>query len=137
MFSGPEPKEKKSNTKALALMGFALAFLLGVVAYFVAPYLVDFGMSQDSNLEEQFQSFEDKYGANLIDYVAAGLLWLLLFIIVMLMAAAMSGKDPSRDSIKQMGPSPANKKAMVKQLKKDLRKAKRRARQQEQSRKKR
>jgi hypothetical protein len=137
MFTRDDQKDTKSNTKTLAVMGFTLAVLLGVVAYFTAPALIDFGASQNSNLEETFTNIEDEFGAQVLDYIAAGLLWLLLFIIFMLVAAAMTGPDPERESLKQMGPSPANKKAMVKQLKKDLRKAKRQARQREKSGKKR
>jgi hypothetical protein len=47
---------------------------------------------------------------------------------MLLVSAMLIGTDPERESWKEMGTSPADKKAMLKQLKKDLKEAKKRER---------
>jgi hypothetical protein len=46
-------------------------------------------------------------------------------------AAALFGTDPEKEAWKNMGPSPANKKATIKQMKKDLKVAKKLAKEQQ------
>jgi hypothetical protein len=122
-------KKKKRSKALLPIMGLALAILLGVVAYFSAPALVELGKAQDSDLEDQFAEFEEKYGENTVNYIAAGLLWMTLLGLSMFLAAALVGGDPEKEALKTMGPSPADKKAVVKALKRDLKEAKKRAKQ--------
>ncbi|NDJ77659.1 MAG: hypothetical protein GYB65_15515 [Chloroflexi bacterium] len=127
------PRKKKSkNTAILGLMGLTLAILLAVVAFFISPPLVDFGREQSADLDEQLVTFEEDnpdIAEYVIDYSTAVLLWIIMFGLSLFFVSLFLPKDASRETLKMMGPSPANKEAVVKQLKKDLRAAKKRQRQ--------
>lgn len=122
-------RHKKRSSRFLPVFGLLLAVLLGIVAYILAPYMVDYAMERNANVNRQFTDFADQYGEDTIDYLAAGVFWLILLGLATLFVAIFVGSDPETDSLKDLGPSPANKKAVVKQLKKDLREAQKRAKQ--------
>jgi hypothetical protein len=88
------------------------------------------------NVKSQFDDLREQYGGDsfprskIVELIIAALLWFALMGISMtIVSAALVGTDPDRDAWKQMGASPANKKAMIKQMKKDLKDAERRAKQ--------
>lgn len=125
------PKKKKTTKWYLPIFGLTLALLFGVVAYVVAPHLVDFGEKKSPKIESQLQDFRanQENGDKIIDAVAAGLVWLVLLVLAMFLAAAAIGSDPEKNSFKDMPASPANKKQMIKQLKRDLKEAEKAAKQ--------
>ncbi len=135
---GAGPGKKKRHSKALLpVMGLALAVLLGIVAYFLAPLALEGLASVNQEWHDRVyqaddpltptdesQEFQPNY-----DYLMAGLLWLTLLGLAMTVVAAAVGSPPEKKTLQMMGPSPADKKAVAKQLKKELREAKKRAKQ--------
>jgi hypothetical protein len=124
---------KKKRSRGVPILGLTLAVLLAVVSFFVAPVLLDMAKDQFPDFKSQIDSFpDDKPSESLPDntpeYVVAAALWLILMGLFMFLAAVAVGSDPERESWSQMGPSPADKKGMAKQLKKDLKAAKKRDR---------
>ena len=130
--SDMDRRKKKKSNPLLPIMGLALAVLLGIVAYFVAPMALEFARDQSADLDKQVSDFEkDPQGglpAESFEYVFAAVIWLVSFSLVMFITAAAIGEDPEKESVKMMGPSPANKKAVAKDLKKRIRAAKKRER---------
>ena len=133
--SAGRPKKKRRSKALLPVMGLALAVLLGIVAYTLAPLaLKGLGSVNDEwrariyqaddplTAEDESQEFLPNY-----DYLMAGVLWVALLGLAMVIVAAATGPAPEKETLKMMGPSPADKKAVAKQLKKDLREAKKRA----------
>lgn len=124
-------KPSKKRSPWLPIMGITLAVLLGAIAYLVAPMLLDLIADQSSGFKKQMDDFQrDPQGLpeKSFEYVAAIVLWLVLMGVMMFIAAATVGPDPERESLQTMGPSPADKKAMVKDLQKRLKEAKKRER---------
>ncbi len=122
------PKRKRSRA-LLPVLGILLAVCLAGVAYVAAPQLVKFGEDQNTRLARQFAEFRFDYGENSLDYIAAGLLWLVMLGISALVVSAFVGEDPDKEAFKHMGPSPANKKAMAKEYKRQLKEREKLARQ--------
>ena len=133
--SAGRPKKKRRSKALLPVMGLALAVLLGIVAYTLAPLaLQGLGSVNDEwrariyqaddplTAEDESQEFLPNY-----DYLMAGVLWVVLLGLAMVIVAVATGPSPEKETLKMMGPSPADKKAVIKQLKKDLREAKKRA----------
>lgn len=118
--SGPEKKKKSTRRGLLPLIGLIFALLLGVVAFFLAPPLLEFAEGQSPKFESQFNQFRADYGEKTIEYIAAGFLWLVLLGLTMFFAALFTGGNPDKVIYKQMGPSPTDKKAMYKAQKKRL-----------------
>jgi hypothetical protein len=124
--------KKRKPRPLLPVMGLLLAVALGVFSYFIAPTLVDFGVEQNDTIRKEVETFENDPPSGLpektFDYITAGFMWLILMGLFMFVASVAIGQDPEKESWKNMGPSPANKKAVAKQLKKDIKVAKRRQR---------
>lgn len=138
--SGGRPKRRVGKA-LLPVMGLLLAVALAGVAYGLSFPLVAFAEDQDEDLKKEFDSFRedmlnrDNYEdiemfkpENAVEYIVAGVLWILLFGLASFVFAAAVGKDEESKSAVEMGPSPANRKASIKQMKKDLREAKKRDR---------
>lgn len=126
----PTEVKRKGRSKAfLPLIGIILAVLLGIIAYVVAPLLVEWLADQSDSIASRFAQFRIDYGENAPDYVAALLLWLVMLAVMVFVAAATIGEDPEKEAFRYMGPSPADKKKRVKELQRELREAKRRAKQ--------
>jgi len=136
-------KQKSSRRRWLPIMGLSLAILLAIVAYSVAFPLVEFGREQSDTINKAYLDLRNKlndyswyagnekyHGNNIAEMIIALALWLVMMGLAMfLVSVAVYGTDPEREAWNRMGPSPANKKALAKQLKKDLKEAKRRKRQ--------
>ena len=143
------PKERKRSRAFLPILGLALAILLAVVSYGVSVPLVKYSEEQSPKLNQQFDELRanfDNYSwyvnnekyhqGRVVEILTAFVLWFVMMSIAMLVvSAAIYGTDPDRESWKELGPSPADKKKVAKQLKKDLREAKKRERQRARSRK--
>ena len=133
--SAGRPKKKQRSKALLPVMGLALAILLGIVAYMLAPLaLQGLGSVNDEwrariyqaddplTAQDESQEFLPNY-----TYLMAAVLWVALLGVAMTVVAAAIGPAPEKETLKMMGPSPADKKAVAEQLKKDLREAKKRA----------
>lgn len=123
-----QQKKKSAHRGLLPVIGITLAVLLAVVAYFLAPALIDFGSSQNARLGNRFDEFDRSYGEGTFRYVVAALLWLVLLAVSSLIVAMFVGKDPQKDALNAVGPPPLakNKKLTPKQLR-AMRKAQKRA----------
>ena len=127
----PKPKKKRP---LLPVMGLSLAVLLGLVSYLAAPALLQFGEEQSTDLKDQLDDFRnDPDFDNLPDetpeYILMVVMWLITMGLAMFLVSAAIGTDPEKTTQQMMGPSPANKEAVIKQLKRDLKESKKRARQ--------
>jgi len=124
-------RKKRRSRALLPVLGLMLAVCFGVVAYFIAPILIEFGEEQSPGLKDSFDDIRANpdYPENSVDYIAAGLIWLVLMALTMFIAAAAVGEDPDKETWRLMGPPPADKDAVIKQLRKDLKAAKKRERQ--------
>jgi hypothetical protein len=136
------PKAKKKRPRGLPILGLLLAVSLAAVAYGIAIPLVQFAEDQSETVKDQFddlrnqfeqrewyQNSEKYHSNNIVEIITAVLLWFVMMGISMfVVSAALVGTDPERESWKYLPPSPADKKAMVKQLRRDMKEAKRRER---------
>ncbi|HEX3051488.1 MAG TPA: hypothetical protein VHP83_12585 [Aggregatilineaceae bacterium] len=113
-------------------MGLTFAVLLAVISYVVAPMLIELAEDKNDNIKAQFDDFREneKVPEHALDWIAIGLMWMLLLGVTMFFASALVGKDPKKESLKTMSASPANKKAMIKQMQRDLKEAKKQQKQQ-------
>jgi hypothetical protein len=142
-------KRPKRNRAFLPILGLTLAILLGIVAYGVSIPLVKYAEDNNAKLNNQFDDLRtsfDKYQwytdnqkyhkGRIVEIVTAAVLWFVMMGTAMLVvSASVVGTDPDRESWQKMGPSPADKKKVAKQLKKDLKEAKKRERKRAKSRK--
>ena len=133
----------KKTTKGLPILGLLLAVALLAFSYGVSFPLVKFAENQSSTVHNAFDDLRQKFeeypwyrnseqyhGNHVVEIIAALVLWFVTMGLAMLLVSALLvGTDPEKEAWKQLGPSPANKKAMVKQLKKDLKAAKKREKQ--------
>jgi hypothetical protein len=138
-----ERVKKKGAPKGLPILGLLLAVALLAFSYGVSFPLVKFADGQSSTLHNAFDDLRQKFeeypwyrnneqyhGNHIVEIIATLVLWFVTMGLAMLLVSAtLIGTDPEKESWKQMGTSPANKKAMVKQLKKDLKEAKEREKQ--------
>lgn len=143
------PTAKKKSRRGLPILGLLLAISLAGVAYGIALPLVQFGEGQSETVKDQFDDLRDEFakqawyqnnekyhGNNIVEIIVAALLWFLMMGVAMFIAsAALAGSDPEKEAWKHLPPSPADKKAMIKQYKKDLKVAKQRARDMEKKKK--
>jgi hypothetical protein len=117
-----------------------LAVALLAFSYGVSFPLVKFVDGQSSTMHnafndlrqyfEQYQWYknnEQYHGNHIVEIITTLVLWFITMGLAMLVVSALLiGTDPEKEAWRQMGTSPANKKAMVKQLRKDLKEAKKR-----------
>jgi hypothetical protein len=127
----PKPKKKRP---LLPVLGLSLAILLGLVSYLAAPALLQFGEDQSEDLKSQMDDFRNDPDFDALpdetpEYILMAMMWLIMMGLAMFLVSAAIGTDPEKMTQHMMGPSPANKEAVVKQLKRDLKVAKKRARQ--------
>lgn len=123
----------KSRRKGLQpVMGLVFAALLLVVSYALAPITLEAIGSIDDEWDTKIREDSDPDGELLTEfvYMMTLVLWLVLMGVSVAIVAVAIGKDPAKESLGDMPVSPANKQALVKQMKRDLRDAKRRARKQ-------
>lgn len=133
---------KYQRTRGIPALGLALAVLLGIVSYFAAPLLLDFVGEQVPDFGSQVDNWATEKPYDWLpdatpDYLAGAALWLILMGVAMFVASAAAGRDPEREGWQHMGPPPANKKKVAKQLKKDLKIAQQREREMKREAKKR
>jgi amino acid transporter len=137
------PKEKKKRS-GVPILGLVLAIALAGMAYGLAFPLVQLGekngtigpqlddLRSEFAKQDWYQKSEQYHKNNIVEIITAVLLWFIMMGIAMFaVSAALVGTDPEKESFKYMPPSPADKKAQIKQMKKDLKEAKRRAREME------
>lgn len=124
-------RKKRRSRALLPLLGLLLAVCFGVVAYVTAPMLVEFGEEQSAGLKDSFDEIRANpdFPEHSVEYIAGALVWLVLMALSMYVVAAVIGEDPDKETWRLLGPPPANKDAVIKQLRKDLREAKKRERQ--------
>ncbi len=131
MSSSSKGEGKKKGNPWLPIMGLALAGLLGVTAYFLAPALLDFGVEQSATLRRQVRQFERDPGGlpeKSFEYVTALFLWLIFMAVLMFIAALAVGPDPEKEAVQTLPPSPSDKKAVAKDLRRQIKAAKKRER---------
>ncbi|RPI99523.1 MAG: hypothetical protein EHM39_06375 [Chloroflexi bacterium] len=142
MASYREAPKVKKKPRGLPILGLMLALALAAVAYGVSFPLVGFIEERYPDVRNQFddlrddfarrpwyQDSQDIHGNNIVEIIVAVVLWFVMMGLAMFaVSAALVGTDADREALKALPPSPADKKAMVKQMKKDLKDAKRRAR---------
>jgi hypothetical protein len=138
----PERTTKKKAPKGLPILGLLLAVALLAFSYGVSFPLVKLAEDHSTTVHNAFDDLRQKFeeypwyrnneqyhGNHIVEIIATLVLWFVTMGLAMLLVSAMLiGTDPERESWKEMGTSPADKKAMLKQLKKDLKEAKKRER---------
>ena len=104
-------RKKRRSRALLPLLGLLLAVCFGVVAYVVAPMLVEFGEERSAGLKDSFDEIRANpdFPEHSVEYIAGALVWLVLMALSMFVVAAVD--------------------AVIKQLRKDLKEAKKRERQ--------
>jgi hypothetical protein len=136
-------KERKASKALLPLIGIILAVLFGVVAYLIAPGVLDFTEkngdklwvkvreNEPHKLSQQLDDFreERENGEDILHYATAGLLWLVLVGGSALLVSAFVGEDPAKEALKYMGPHPSDKKAIAKAQRRELRERQKRIKQ--------
>ncbi len=144
-----QAKKKKSARRGLPILGLVFAIAVGALSYGISSPLVKFGEERNpklntsidnlrTNLEaRQWYVNSEKYHKNKgVEIITAIVLWFVMMALAMfVVAAALFGTDPEKEAWRSMGPSPANKKATIKQMKKDLKAAKQLAKEQQQKKK--
>lgn len=127
-----QPKVKSRRKGLLPVMGLIFAALLVVVAYGLAPLVLETIGSFNDDWDAKIRVSSDPNGELQTEfiYLMTLVLWLALLGLSMTVTAVAIGKDPEKQTLKEMSVSPANKEALIKQMKRDLRDAKRRARKQ-------
>ncbi|NLX09714.1 MAG: hypothetical protein GXY36_08675 [Chloroflexi bacterium] len=123
------PKRKKRMKATLPLVGLLFAVLLGVVAYFLAPPLVELLEGQFPDIEQQFDNLRADIGETPFNALIAGLLWLVMLALSVFLVAALIGEDPEKEAWKYMGPHPKDIKGMKRERKRLQKEAQKRARQ--------
>jgi len=134
--------KRRRAPKGLPILGLVLAVALLAFSYGVSFPLVKFAEDQNTTIHNTFddlrQRFEEYpwyrnneqyHGNHIVEIITALVLWFVTMGLAMLLVSALLiGTDPEKEAWKEMGTSPANKKAMIRQLKKDLKEAKKRER---------
>jgi amino acid transporter len=139
-----QASKKKAARRGLPILGLIFAVALMAFSYGISSPLVKYGEAHNAklntsvdnlrtNLEgRQWYVNNEKYHKNKgVEIITAIVLWFVIMALAMfVVAAALFGTDPEKEAWKNMGPSPANKKATIKQMKKDLKVAKKLAKEQ-------
>jgi G:T/U-mismatch repair DNA glycosylase len=137
-----ESTTKKRAPKGLPILGLLLAIALLAFSYGVSFPLVKLAEDHSTKVHNAFDDLRQKFegyswyrnneqyhGNHIVEIIATLVLWFVTMGSAMLLVSALLiGTDPEREAWKEMSTSPANKKAMLKQLKKDLKEAKKRER---------
>ncbi len=124
------------------IMGLSLAVAVAVFAYFISFPLVTFGRERSETIDQSYHDlrqyferyhrytdYERYHGNNIVEILVAVVLWLIIMGLMMLIVGMTTyNTDPERKILKQMGPSPADKKKVAKELKKQLKELKRQER---------
>ncbi len=135
-------KQPSRSRRWVPIMGLSLAVAVAVFSYFISFPLVDFGRERSETIDQSYHDlrqrmeryswynkYERYHGNNIVEILVAAVLWLIIMGLVMLtVGMATYNTDPERKVLKQMGPSPANKKKVAKELKKQLKELKRQER---------
>jgi hypothetical protein len=130
--------EKKKRRGGIPIIGLVLAITFFAFSFGISTPLVKFAGEKNDNLREAasdlrntlenyswYNDTEQYHSGKGVEIIVTLILWFILMALSMfIVSAALFGTDPEKESWKEMGPSPANKKAMVKQMKKDLKEAK-------------
>jgi len=133
---------KYRRTPGIPVLGVLLGVLLGIVSYFAAPALLDFVGEQAPKFGSQVDDWPTEKPYEWLpdatpDYLAGAALWLTMMGVAMFVASAAAGRDPEREGWEHMGPPPANRKKVARQLKTDLKIAQQREREMKRAAKKR
>lgn len=135
-------KQQTRSSRWMPIIGLSLAVTVAVFAYFISFPLVEMGREKSDRLDQayydlraQFERYRwyvdsaSYHGNNVVEILVALVLWLIVMGAAMLIVGmATYGTDPERKILKQMGPSPADKKKVARQLKKELKELKRQER---------
>ncbi len=83
---------KKKQNSFLPVMGLFMAVAFALIAYGVAPLVIDL-------VKDQFPTRQREINRNLTEltYAFAVLLWLVMFSFSMLVVASFAGEDPERE----------------------------------------
>lgn len=86
-----EKNEKRSGA-LMPIVGLTLAIAVGVIAYFLTPMLVDFGVEQNETFAERIEGSEQEFtlGATVV-------VWLIVFTLGMLLVSIAIGSDPRKE----------------------------------------
>ncbi|GAB4412728.1 MAG: hypothetical protein Kow00106_07460 [Anaerolineae bacterium] len=133
--------QQRHSRRWVPVVGLSLAVAVAIFAYFISFPLVEFGRERSETVDQSYHDLrayferyqwyranESYHGNNVVEILVAVVLWLIIMGLGMLIVGVAAGTDPERKVLKEMGPSPANKKAYVKQLKRDLKELKRQER---------
>lgn len=133
--------EKKKKRSGVPIIGLVLAVAFLAFSFGISTPLVKFAEEKSpdlrtsisdlrENLKDQgwYAKTEKYHSGKVVEIIVTLILWFVFMSISMfIVSAALFGTDPEKESWKSMGASPANKKAMVKQMKRDLKAAKKHA----------
>jgi len=91
-----EAKKPTAPSKALLpAMGLISALAFAVLAYFLAPYVVDLIAKQVG--EQEFYNRLGSTSRTTFEYAIAVMLWLVIFSTAMFFVAALIGEDPAKE----------------------------------------
>lgn len=135
-------RQQPRSRRWVPIAGLSLAVAVAIFAYFISFPLVEFGRERSETIDQSYRDLREYFerykwyadseryhGNNVVEIVVAVVLWLIVMGLGMLIVGiAAYGTDPERKVLKEMGPSPANKKAYARQLKRDLKELKRQER---------
>lgn len=133
--------EKKKPRVGVPVIGLVLAIAFFAFSFGISTPLVEFAEKNNDDLKNAFsdlrkefnqydwyQDTKEYHSGKVVEIIVTLVLWFIFMSISMfVVSAALYGTDPEKTAWKEMGPSPADKKAMIKQMKKDLRAAKKRS----------
>lgn len=133
-----QTKKKPKKLGILPIVGLIFAALLIAVAYGLSPLALKGLGSVNEEWDQKLRAADDP--ATAIDesadydpqfrYLLMAVIWLVLMSFGTIVVASATRYNPDREILNQMVASPANKKAMIKELKRGLKEAERRAQQQ-------
>jgi hypothetical protein len=99
-----QAKKKKSGSALLPVMGFLLAIVYGVIAYYLSPVLTELLMENSARFESRIGDMVGQFELGL-----SFVLWILLMAISFMMVAGLLGEDPDKE-MQVLKPRPGDKK---------------------------
>jgi hypothetical protein len=111
-------KKERKFRKIMPAMGLVIAVALGIVAWFLAPEIIDLA-KKNASINEQLTGMtlqEQDY----FEYAVAAFLWLLFFGMAMLAVSIAIGEDPQEEQLilrPKEKASPREVKAYLKKVK--------------------